>query len=180
MRKRGAAFADNAQAAPALPDKHTRKQKECGGGLPPPSPGSPAPPPRCRELAGSHPPPTPGTLRPLRPWARLRSVGASSSSWHPQSAVGGQQPPGTCLRHGLCPRIPILGWCDGTARQGRAAPARGVQPPHAPRSGAALPVPPRPGGQGQGPVPRVLTQQDQQWWWDHPGGEQDKQQHQGT
>lgn len=43
MRKRGAAFADNAQAAPALPDKHTRKQKECGGGAPPAQPGVPSP-----------------------------------------------------------------------------------------------------------------------------------------
>lgn len=175
MRKRGAAFADNAQAALALPDKHTRKQKECGGGTPRPAPGSPAPPPRCRELARSHPPPTLEILRPLCPWAQLRSVGASLPLWHPQSTGGGKRPLRTCLRHGLCPHVPIPGWCDHMAWQVWAALARGLQP--SPCSSAALPVPPRPGRGGQGPVPRVLTQQDEQLWWDHPGA---KEQHQGT
>lgn len=156
MRKHGAAFADNAQAAPALPDKHTRKQKECGGGSPGPARG-----PQPYHRGASHSPPSPGTLCPPRPWAQLGNVGAPSQLWRPWSAPRGGDSSLKDL-HSHCPLVPIPGWWKKRARHGRdkmgwAVPACGLQ---SPCSGAAPPVPPGPGRGGQGPVPRVLTQRD--------------------
>lgn len=153
MRKHEAAFADNAQAAPALPDKHTRKQKECGGGSPA-QPGVPSPTTAVRV-----------TRHPAQGLCALRAPGRSSGMWVPPHNGGthealsgaGVAASRTCLRHSHCPPFPSP--AGGRARHGRdemgwAVPACRLRPFC---SGAALPVPPRPGRRGQGPVPRVLT-----------------------
>lgn len=145
MRKHGAAFADNAQAAPALPDKHTRKQKECGGGSSGPARG-PQPHHRgARSWLGVTRHPAPGHSSGV--WV------PPSQSWHPQSAARGRRAAsGTACSTATVSTSPSL--AGGKARHGRDGqllPA-GCSPPAA--------VPPRPGRGGQGPVPSVLTQQD--------------------
>lgn len=176
MRKHGAAFADNAQAAPALPDKHTRKQKECGGGSPGPARG-PQPHHGVQGAGWESLATQPRDSVPsARPWVQLRSVGA------PQSAAGGSRS-GTFLWHSHCPCVPIPGWFEGIAwqgrdGQGRAVPACGLQPPLKPCS-LTCATQARQGRTGtcpQGADPAGL-----QWWWNQPRAEQDKlQQHRGT
>lgn len=152
---------------PQLSRTNTRVNRRNVGEAPRPKPGSPAPPPRCEELAGSHSPPGPGTLCPPCPWAQLRSVGAPSQSRHPQSAARGPAASWTCLWHSHCPyphpwpegemdgmgwdgmgssclrAAPPLQWCSSTC----ATKARG----------------------GQGPVPRALTQRDSNGGGTNPG-----------
>lgn len=117
------------------------------GRLPQPSPGSPAPPPRCEELAGSHSPPGPGTLCPPRPWAQLRNVGALHNCATQR-----------CLRD--LPAAQPLSPSPSLAGRRRQGQDGQFLPAGSSCSGAALPVPLRPGRGGQGPVPRVLTQRD--------------------
>lgn len=123
------------------------------GRLPGPARG-----PQPHHRGASHSPPSPGTLCPPRPWAQLRNVGAPhSGGTHEALSGAGVAASRTCLRHSHCPPFPSP--AGGRARHGRdemgwAVPACRLRPFC---SGAALPVPPRPGRGGQGPVPRVLT-----------------------
>lgn len=131
-----------------------------------PSPGSPAPPPWCEELAGSHSPPS--------PWTQLRSVGAPLTIVAPTKRCQGQESSlRDCLQHSHCPRVPIPGWWESTAWQGWAAPACRLQPPCSSATEAR---------QGRtGTRPQCVDPAGQQWWWDQPRAEQDKlQQHRGT
>lgn len=177
MRKHGAAFADNAQAAPALPDKHTRKQKECGGGSPA-QPGVPSPTTAVRV-----------TRHPAQGLCALRAPGRSSGMWVPPHNGGthealsgaGVAASRTCLRHSHCPPFPSP--AGGRARHGRDEMGWAVP---ACKAAALLqwcsPTCATEARQGRtGTCPKGVDPVGQQWWWDQPRAEQDKlQQHRST
>lgn len=135
---------------PRLSRTNTRVNRRNVGGAPAAQPGVPS---STSVVWGAswESPATLGSSRPWCPHAQLRSVDVSWPPWHPQSAGRGDQPPWTCLCMVPVPASPSLA---------------GVMACH--------------GRDGQGPVHRGLTQQDEQWWWDHPGAEQDKHQHRGS
>lgn len=94
-----------------------------------------------------------------------------------KALLGGSSPQEPACGTASVPASPSLaGVMARHGRDGQLLPV-GCSAPPLP---AAVPL--RPGRQGQGPVPRVLTQQDERRWWDHPSGEHDKEpeQHQGT
>lgn len=118
MRKRRAAFADNAQAALALPDKHTRKQKECGGGSHHPARG-----PQLHHrgvgsrLGVTHHPEdfTPldfTSLCTAQVCGCLLAIVAPTKCWERRSASR------DLPVYGACPCIPIPRQCDGMSWQG--------------------------------------------------------------